>query len=211
MILKVLFSALAGYLLGSINTSLIVGKLLYKTDVREHGSGNAGATNTLRTLGKGAAVAVVLGDLLKGIIACLLGRFLSGELTPGSGIYAGEYLAGFFAVLGHNWPVFFGFKGGKGVMTSFAVVLMFSPWVALICLGGFIVIVALTRYVSLGSMVCGFFFPILAFFFGEPWLLVAVGSLLALLIVLRHSANIQRLLAGDEKKLRFRKESSVKG
>ena len=99
MILKVLFSALAGYLLGSINTSLIVGKLLYKTDVREHGSGNAGATNTLRTLGKGAAVAVVLGDLLKGIIACLLGRFLSGELTPGSGIYAGEYLAGFFAVL----------------------------------------------------------------------------------------------------------------
>ena len=96
-------------------------------------------------------------------------------------------------------------------MTSFAVVLMFSPWVALICLGGFIVIVALTRYVSLGSMVCGFFFPILAFFFGEPWLLVAVGSLLALLIVLRHSANIQRLLAGDEKKLRFRKESSVKG
>lgn len=210
MIWTVTVSALVGYLLGSVNTSIIVGKFFYKTDVREHGSGNAGATNTLRTLGKGAAIAVVVGDLLKGVIACLIGRFLFGELNPGSGIYAGEYLAGLFAVLGHNWPIYFGFRGGKGVMTSFAVALMFSPWVALICLAGFIIIVILTRYVSLGSMVCAVLFPVLAFVFLEPWLMVAIGTLMALLIVLRHRGNIQRLIAGDEKKLSFKKGSEAK-
>lgn len=208
MIPGVLLSALAGYLLGSINTSLVVGKLLYKTDVREHGSGNAGATNTLRTLGKGAALAVVLGDLLKGIIACWLGRLLTGELEPGSRIYVGEYAAGMSAVLGHNWPIYFGFKGGKGVMTSFAVAMMFSPKSALLCLGGFIVIVALTRYVSLGSMVCAILFPIVAFLLGKPWPMVVVGILLALLILQRHTANIRRLLAGQEKKLTFKKKAS---
>ncbi len=203
MVLKIILSALIGYLLGSINTSIIVGKIFYRTDVREHGSGNAGATNALRTLGKGAAICVVVGDLLKGVIACLIGRYLAGELIPG--VYAGEYLAGMFAVLGHNWPIYFGFKGGKGVMTSFAVVLMFSPLAALLCLVGFIVIVALTRYVSLGSIVCAILFPIMAFSFGEPLLLVLVGVFLALLIVFRHGANIQRLLAGNEKKLSFKK------
>ncbi len=203
MVLRIILAALAGYLLGSINTSLLVGKLFYKTDVREHGSGNAGATNTLRTLGKGPALLVVVGDLLKGIIACLIGRYLAGELIPG--VYAGEYLAGMAAVLGHNWPIYFGFKGGKGVMTSFAVVLMFSPIAALLCLVGFIIIVAFTRYVSLGSMVCALLFPIMAFIFDEPLLMVLVGTFLALLIVLRHSPNIQRLLAGNEKKLSFKK------
>lgn len=203
MVLWIILSTLIGYLLGSINTSIIVGKFFYKTDVREHGSGNAGATNTLRILGKSAAISVLFGDFLKGVIACLIGRYLAGELLPG--IYAGEYLAGMFAVLGHNWPVYFKFKGGKGVLTSFAVVLMFSPLAALNCLVGFIIIVALTRYVSLGSVVCAVFFPIMAFLFGEPLLMVAVGTLLAILIVVRHSANIQRLLAGNEKKLSLKK------
>jgi glycerol-3-phosphate acyltransferase PlsY len=208
MILPVFISALAGYLLGSINTSLVVGKLFYNTDVREHGSGNAGATNTLRTLGKSAAVLVILGDLLKGIAACLVGRFLTRDLDTGNGQYLGEYLAGFSAVLGHNWPVYFGFKGGKGVMTSFAVIVMFSPGIALACLGFFIVIVAFTRYVSLGSMICAALFPVMAYFMGKHWSLVTVGTLMAILIIVRHRANIQRLLAGNEKKLSFKKKAS---
>jgi len=203
-ILKIVLSALAGYLLGSINSSIIVGKLFFRTDIREHGSGNAGATNTLRTLGKRAAIAVVAGDFLKGVLACIIGRYLAGELMPG--VYAGEYLGGMFAVIGHNWPVFFGFRGGKGVMTSFAIVMMFSPVAGLICLAAFIVTVALTRYVSLGSMIGAALFPLVVFLMDEPPFMVAVGIVLALLIIVRHSSNIKRLLEGNEKKLSFSKK-----
>lgn len=200
--IRIILSAVIGYLLGSINTSLVVGKLFYKKDVREYGSGNAGATNTLRTLGKTAALLVVIGDSLKGILACLIGRWLGREAFPG--VYGGEYAAGIMAVIGHNWPLYFGFRGGKGVMTAFAVVLMFSPRAALICLLLFIVIVALTRYVSLGSIVSGIAFPVVAWLLGEPLMLILTGVLLALLIVFRHSANIKRLLEGNEKKLSFK-------
>ena len=203
MVLRVILSAVIGYLLGSINTSILVGRVFYKTDVREHGSGNAGATNTLRTLGGKAAILVVIGDSLKGVLACLIGRWIAGELMPG--VYAGEYLGGMFAIIGHNWPIYFGFKGGKGVMTSFAVVLMFSPLSALICLAGFMVVVALTRYVSLGSIVGAVLFPVTALLLGEPPLMVVVGIFLALLIVFRHISNMKRLLAGNEKKLSFKK------
>ncbi|HHY63847.1 MAG TPA: glycerol-3-phosphate 1-O-acyltransferase PlsY, partial [Clostridiaceae bacterium] len=164
----IIFSSVIGYLIGSVNTSIIIGKLFFRTDVREHGSGNAGATNALRTLGKGAAAAVVAGDFIKGILACMIGRWVFGEINPGDGIYIGEYMAGLFAVVGHNWPVYFGFRGGKGVMTSFAVAVMFSPLSAAICLAGFIVVVAITRYVSLGSMVAAVIFPVMALAFGEP-------------------------------------------
>ncbi|HOK42777.1 MAG TPA: glycerol-3-phosphate 1-O-acyltransferase PlsY [Thermoclostridium caenicola] len=202
----ILLSAVAGYLLGSINTSLVVGKLFYKKDVRQYGSGNAGATNTLRTLGKTAAAIVVVGDLLKGILACLIGRWLPGETA--AGVYGGEYAAGIMAVIGHNWPLYFGFKGGKGVMTAFSVVLMFSPLAALICLLAFIVIVAITRYVSLGSIIGGAAFPLVAWLMGEPLLLVLTGVLLGLLIIIRHASNIRRLLEGNEKKLSFKDKPS---
>ena len=200
MELNIALSAVIGYSLGSLNTSIIVGKL-YKIDVRNHGSGNAGATNTLRVLGKIPALLVVLGDFLKGAIACLIGRYLAGETFPQ--VYAGEYIGGLFAVLGHNWPVYFGFKGGKGVMTSFAVVLMFSPWAALISLLCFIVIVALTKYVSLGSMIGAVLFPIAAFLLKEPAMMVGTGAFLGLLIVVIHRSNIKRLIAGEQKKLSF--------
>ncbi|HHU90953.1 MAG TPA: glycerol-3-phosphate 1-O-acyltransferase PlsY [Clostridiaceae bacterium] len=200
-IIVIVFSSIIGYLLGSVNTSIIVGKLFYKADVREYGSGNAGATNVLRTFGKTAAIAVVAGDFLKGVLACLIGRYVFGEINPGSGIFLGEYFAGFFAVIGHNWPAYFNFKGGKGVMTSFAVILMFSPISALICLGAFIVIVAVTRYVSLGSMLSAVLFLVMAFIFKEPLPMLLIGTLLVALIIIRHSANIKRLLAGNEKKL----------
>lgn len=115
------------------------------------------------------------------------------------GVYAGEYLGGMFAVIGHNWPVYFGFKGGKGVMTSFAIVMFFSPVAALICLGAFILTVALTRYVSLGSMIASALFPLVVFLLGEPLLMIVVSIILALLIIMRHNSNIKRLLEGNEK------------
>lgn len=199
---KIILSAIIGYLLGSINTSIIVGKVFFKTDVRNYGSGNAGATNTLRTLGKGAAIAVVLGDFLKGVLACIVGRYLAGEITPG--VYAGEYIGGMFAVIGHNWPVFFGFRGGKGVMTSFAISLFFSPLASLICLASFIVVVSITKYVSLGSMIGAVLFPLTAFLLNEPLLMVLVGIFLATLIIARHHSNIKRLIEGNEKKIKFK-------
>lgn len=198
----IILSAVAGYLLGSVNTSLVLGKLFYKKDVRQYGSGNAGATNTLRTLGKTAAIMVVVGDFLKGILACLIGKWLAGETSDG--VYGGMYVAGIMAVIGHNWPLYFGFKGGKGVMTAFAAVLMFSPLAALICLLSFVLVVAITRYVSLGSIIGGAAFPLVAWILGEQLFLILTGVLLALLIIFRHSSNISRLLDGNEKKLSFK-------
>lgn len=209
MILMLVVSAIIGYLLGSVNASLVVGKVFFKKDVRQYGSGNAGTTNTLRTLGKGAAAAVLAGDLLKGVLAVLAGYLLAGETTPGE--YAGGYVAGFFSIVGHNWPIYFGFRGGKGVLTSFAVVLMFSPLAALICLAGFILIVSLTKYVSLSSMVCALLFPLAAWLFGEPLSMILAGVLLALLIVMRHKENIKRLMTGSEKKLSFTKKPEQAG
>jgi len=200
--MMLILSAIAGYLLGSVNTSLVLGKLFYKKDVRQYGSGNAGATNTLRTLGKIAAIMVVAGDFLKGVLACLIGKWLAGETS--AGVYGGIYMAGIMAVIGHNWPLYFGFKGGKGVMTAFAAVLMFSPPAALICLLGFILVVAITRYVSLGSIIGGAAFPLVAWILGEQLFLILTGVLLALLIIFRHSSNISRLLNGNEKKLSFK-------
>lgn len=200
--MMLILSAIAGYLLGSVNTSLVLGKLFYKKDVRQYGSGNAGATNTLRTLGKTAAIMVVVGDFLKGILACLIGKWLAGETSDG--VYGGMYVAGIMAVIGHNWPLYFGFKGGKGVMTAFAAVLMFSPLAALICLLSFVLVVAITRYVSLGSIIGGAAFPLVAWILGEQLFLILTGVLLALLIIFRHSSNISRLLNGNEKKLSFK-------
>lgn len=206
MILMLIFSALIGYLLGSVNSSLVIGKLFYKKDVRNFGSGNAGATNTLRTLGKTAALSVVAGDILKGILACLIGRYLVGETSPG--VYGGEYVAGLFAVIGHNWPVYFGFKGGKGVLTSLAVALMFSPLASLGCLVVFIIILAITRFVSLGSVICAVIFPIAAYIFGGSIFTVLAGTILSLFIVFRHMPNIRRLISGNESKISFKSKSA---
>lgn len=206
MLLKVIFSILAGYLLGSFNAALVVGKVFYKKDIRNYGSGNAGTTNVLRTFGKGAAATVLALDMLKGILACLAGQLLTGHIESLG--WAGMYLAGFAAVIGHNWPVFFGFKGGKGVLTSFAVILYISPVPALICLAVFIVIVSLTRYVSLGSIVGAILWPIVSIFFNLPALMLVVAVLMAIMIILRHKENITRLFQGTEKKISFKKSSS---
>jgi acyl phosphate:glycerol-3-phosphate acyltransferase len=204
-ILKI-FAALAlGYLLGSFNTAVIVGKI-YGKDISSHGSKSAGLTNTLRVLGRSAAVLVLAGDILKGVIACLIG------LQFGVYVYSGEVsdcvsllAAGAGAVMGHNWPVYFGFKGGKGALTGAAVLFMFDWVMALICLGVFVLIVALTRYVSLGTISAAVLFLVISFVpvFGHTFYFHLFACLMALIIIFKHRANIQRLLSGTENKLAF--------
>lgn len=204
-ILKI-FAALAfGYLLGSLNTAMIVGKL-YGKDIRNHGSKSAGLTNTLRVLGKSAAMLVLAGDILKGIIACLIGLFLgvyyySGEAKDCVSLLA----AGAGAVIGHNWPVYFGFKGGKGALTAVAVLFMVDWVMALLCLGFFVIIVALTRFVSLGTICATTLFAALSFIpvFENTFYFYIFACLMAFMVIFRHRDNIQRLLSGTENKLIF--------
>ena len=135
MLIKVILSIAAGYLLGSLNAALIVSKAFYKKDIREFGSGNAGLTNVLRTFGKGAATAVLALDFLKGILACFVGQLLTGNVENMG--WAGMYLAGFAAVIGHNWPVFFGFRGGKGCINLICSDPLYKPPAGIDLSGGF--------------------------------------------------------------------------
>lgn len=200
MLVKILLCALVGYLLGSVNTSLVVGKF-YGIDIRNHGSGNAGATNTLRTLGKTAALLVSLGDMLKGILACLIGHYIIGHVEDVGNL--GIMVAGIFAVIGHNWPIYFGFKGGKGIFTSFAVILTMDFRIGLILLGFFIIIVAFTRFVSLGSVAGAAIFPLLSLIpvFGKSLVFTLFAVVIAMLAIYRHRENIKRLIKGTESKL----------
>lgn len=204
-ILKTLAALGLGYLLGSLNSAVIVGRL-YGKDIRRHGSKSAGLTNALRVLGKSAAVLVLAGDISKGIIACLIGLKLgvfvySGEATDSASLLA----AGAGAVMGHNWPVYFGFRGGKGMLTAAAVMFMASWAATLISLGFFVIIVALTRYVSLGTICTALFFVALSFVpaFGNTFYFNIFAGLMAFVIIFKHRENAQRLLSGTENKLTF--------
>jgi glycerol-3-phosphate acyltransferase PlsY len=198
MVVRLILGVLAGYLLGSLNSSLIVGKF-YGVDVRQHGSGNAGTTNTLRTLGKKAALFVLLGDLLKGILA-----YFAGYLVYGGQL--GGVVAGTAAVIGHVWPVFFGFKGGKGVLTSLAVLMLIDWQIALGMLGIFILLVLISRYVSLGSIIAAFLFPTTAIALGRNAETIICSTIIAILIIFKHHTNIKRLFSGTESKFSFHKK-----
>lgn len=210
-------SLLAGYLLGSVNTSVIVGKCM-GVDVREHGSGNAGATNTLRTLGKKAAAIVSIGDLAKSVVAILIGQLIGRYLITVPMTEAGaveqhtlfmycQYLAGLGAVLGHNYPLYFGFRGGKGILTSFGLVLMLDWRIGLILLAIAILVMAATRFVSLGSVLSAVLYPIFVIAFNysnpKPYVpaYIALSAVIALLALYQHRKNIHRLLTGNESKL----------
>jgi acyl phosphate:glycerol-3-phosphate acyltransferase len=202
-ILKIFVALALGYLLGSLNTAVIVGKI-YGKDIRSHGSKNAGLTNTLRVLGKSAAVFVLAGDILKGIIACLIGLHLGVYIYSGQAKDCVSLLAaGAGAVMGHNWPVYFGFKGGKGALTAAAVLFMFDWVMALICLGFFVIIVALTRYVSLGTICATVLFVAISFIpvFGHTFYFYIFACIMAFIVIFKHKENIQRLLSGTENKL----------
>lgn len=196
--------AFFGYAAGSVNSSIIVGKF-YGIDIREKGSKNAGLTNTHRVLGVKATLVVLLGDILKGVISVLFG-LLMGEISSGSinvEIYAA--CAGAFSVIGHNWPVYFNFKGGKGILTSAAVVFMLDWKIGLIALGAFIIITAIFKYVSLGSIIGALLAPILAIVFSHLIAFILIMLFLAILAIYRHRTNISRLIHGKENKLSFKK------
>lgn len=203
-ILLHVISAVFGYLVGSLNSAILVSRF-YKKDIRNEGSKNAGLTNVLRVLGKKAAIAVLLLDLLKGVITTGLGYILVKDQLSGA------LVAGIFTVIGHIFPVFFKFKGGKGILISLSVLLMTDWRIALIGLGIFIIIVGLTRYVSLGSITAMFLSPLFAWLFNhEPFFIISMGFLAALTIFM-HRSNVRRLLNGTENKLSFNKTGNGEG
>lgn len=193
-ILAYLAIAVIAYLLGSISTGMLVSKAMGGPDLHKVGSGNTGATNALRTMGKKGGAIVFAGDVVKALLACLVGRLWMGQ--------NGVLLAGLFVILGHNWPVFFGFKGGKGVSSTCGVMLMTFWWQALICYVITIAMIAITKFVSLGSLALVVLFGILvtATNWGN-WLVIAWVWVIAGLCIYRHHANIGRLIHGTERKI----------
>ncbi|TKH41825.1 acyl-phosphate glycerol 3-phosphate acyltransferase [Paenibacillus terrae] len=193
MILQIVAIVLS-YLLGSVSFSLLYGKLK-GIDIRQHGSGNAGATNTLRVLGKGPAILVLLLDVLKGIVAVLIGHWLGGNSLwlPG--------LCGIAAIAGHNWPVYFHFRGGKGIATAIGVLVSIALLPALYA--GIIAILAIviTRYVSLGSLIFVILTPWILLVLGYEWQFFWTALVICVFAVWRHRTNIAKLVRGKENKL----------
>lgn len=202
--------AIIAYLIGSINFSVILSRKMAGFDVREKGSGNAGATNMLRSVGKKAAILTLLGDALKGVVAILF-AILVGAIAKDSDKALLVQIAGIAVVIGHTFPIFFQFKGGKGVATSLGVVLMTNWKIGLICLVFALVLMALTRMVSMGSVGAAILFPILVLFIktnftideGSSYFIYSI--ILAVIVAFNHRSNIKRILNGTENKLSFKK------
>lgn len=204
------------YLLGSINFAIIITKLFKKGDIRDYGSGNAGMTNVLRSVGKGAAAITLVGDFSKGIISVIIMRLLVNALVVSTSglldqnLLVADYIAVYGALLGHVFPIFYRFKGGKGILVSFGAIMMLSPLAGLVCLLAFIISVICTKYVSFGSIVAAVVFPLSIAAFNLIYLqMITYEVLLTLpisaMIVFMHRTNIKRLLSHTESKLSFKK------
>lgn len=218
--LEMLVVAVIAYLLGSINFAIIVTRKFSKTDIRDYGSGNAGATNVLRSQGVLPAAITAVGDLGKSVVSVLIGRYLFVQFVDPTyeqleyvGII-GMYVAGFFCVIGHLYPLYFGFRGGKGVITGFGLFLILDYRVALLGLLAFLIILFTTRMVSLGSMVGAWTIVILTFVFRtymyeQPmiicWFCTVVGAIIAAILTVKHRTNIVRIIKGTENKVSFGK------
>ena len=199
MVISIVITAVVAYLLGNLNGAVVVSRIVAHEDVRTKGSGNAGLTNFTRNYGAHTSVFVILIDVGKAVAACLLG----GWLLKGFGHYAdGVALGGLFVILGHDFPALLGFKGGKGILSGVTVALMMDWRIGLFVFGIFLVAYAITKYVSLGSILsAGAFGPIYAVVhWGEGWFPIAVGLFLSCLIVWMHRSNIVRLVKGEERK-----------
>ncbi|MGD9560056.1 MAG: glycerol-3-phosphate 1-O-acyltransferase PlsY [Oscillospiraceae bacterium] len=205
-------AALCGYLLGSVNCSVLVSRMMYGEDVRTKGSGNAGMTNVLRSFGKKGAALAFVGDTVKGALGVFLGRWALMLLAPDADPLYGMYIAGICTIVGHAFPLYFGFKGGKGVSTSLGVILAIDPLTAIILLAIFLVILAVSKMVSLGSVLGIMFYPVLTLVFGlfvykKPVLFATICSaVVAALVVFLHRENIKRILNGTEYKFGQKKE-----
>jgi glycerol-3-phosphate acyltransferase PlsY len=199
--METLYSAaavVAAYLIGSLSFAVIFSRLMGLSDPRSYGSGNPGATNVLRSGNKKAAILTLVFDALKGYVPVLLVLIFGGRFGLGEGTVA---MVGLAAFIGHLWPVFFRFKGGKGVATAAGVLFAFNPWLGVATLATFAVIVAFFRYVSLASIVAAAFAPFYQLLIWGAGSLAGAITVMSLLLVWRHSANIQKLLAGTESKL----------
>lgn len=199
MVLSIVIAAVAAYLLGNLNGAVVISRLVAHEDVRTKGSGNAGLTNFTRNYGAHTSVFVILIDVGKAVAACLIG----GLLLKGYGHYAdGVALGGLFVILGHDFPALLGFKGGKGILSGVTVALMLDWRIGLFVFGIFLLAYALTKYVSLGSVLSsGAFGPIYAIVhWGEGAFPIVVGFVLSALIVWMHRGNIVRLVKGEERK-----------
>ena len=201
MILACIAIAVAAYFLGSIPVGYLLERIFRRQDIRSVGSGNIGATNVLRFGGIGLGIVTFLLDVLKGCAAVWLGGALGAWLMPAIATRDAQALAALFAVLGHMFTCWLHFHGGKGVATAFGVFLVASPWAALAAIGVFAVVFALSRYVSVGSIVAAFSFIVFAWIFPpgpHPPVFYAVECFIALLIVVKHHQNIRRLFNGTE-------------
>ena len=199
MVISIVITAVVAYLLGNLNGAVVVSRIVAHEDVRTKGSGNAGLTNFTRNYGAHTSVFVILIDVGKAVAACLIG----GLLLKGYGHYMdGVALGALFVILGHDFPALLGFKGGKGILSGVTVALMMDWRIGLFVFGIFLVAYAITKYVSLGSILsAGAFGPIYAVVhWGEGWLPIAVGFALSALIVWMHRGNIVRLMKGEERK-----------
>ncbi|MDR3121518.1 MAG: glycerol-3-phosphate 1-O-acyltransferase PlsY [Clostridiales bacterium] len=209
LIFKLLLSLVAGYILGSVNTAVIAGNV-YGVNLRKRGSGSGGLTNALRELGPKAAVIVLLGDVAKGVLACLVGYALTaGEV--GSERFVdienpnlGMLLAGTSCIFGHIFPLFFQFKGGKGVLTSATVIFLMDYRIGAIALCVFIIMLLLTRYVSVGSIIAAVSLPIVSLILAKPNYFMVYSVTIALLLIIMHRKNIGRLISGTEPKLKVK-------
>ena len=205
--------AIIAYLIGSINFSVLISKKMAGFDVREKGSGNAGTTNMLRSVGKKAAVITLVCDILKGVVSIVI-AIIVGNIAKNLDRELLLQIAGIAVVLGHTFPVFFGFKGGKGVATSLGVLLMSNWQIGLICLVFAVVLMALTRMVSLGSCAAAILFPVLTLFINQHYTVLTDGKsgrvyfiysvILAIIVLYNHRSNIKRILSGTENKLSFK-------
>lgn len=225
-VIRTLATAVIAYLLGSLSPAIIITKLKAGQDIRELGSGNAGFTNVLRSVGVAPAVITIICDYAKGILAVLIGWWIFSEMTITNDVSRleyvkyGGYLAGVFVIIGHSFPIFYGFKGGKGVVTANALMIVVDIRVFLLIIATFLIVVLVTRLISLGSIAGAIMFPVytclITYFcdylplLGTPdeirfrFVLIstACAFVIGLMIIIRHHENIKRLLAGEEKKIK---------
>lgn len=201
--------AIIAYAIGSINFSVILSKRIAGFDVREKGSGNAGTTNMLRSVGKGAAALTLILDILKGLVAILLAKYVVAKIASEANAAILVQLAGFFVVVGHTFPMFFGFKGGKGVATSLGVLLLINPEIGGICLVFALLEMALTRMVSVGSINAAILFPVLTIFIKENYIAndynyIIFGFAMAAFVIFNHRSNLKRIYNGTENRISFK-------
>lgn len=214
-IMVLVFTVLFSYLFGSMNSAIVVCRIMQGKDIREYGSNNAGLTNVLRVFGKPTAIVTLIVDLIKGVVAVLLCKYVAVafDVEWFSNPLFISYIAGIFVIVGHVFPLYYGFRGGKGVLLTATTLLAIDPLTCALALSVFIVIVALTKYVSLASILAGTSYPVITLItqtmrsYELVWMNVICTSLIALLIVVKHRSNISRLINKTENKLSFKSKN----